>query len=212
MPIISFCNQKGGCGKTVGAVHLAAWLHRKRKKIHFVDADPQSSGSTWMSLLSSQIPTSKITDANELIERLPELAEQFQFVVVDGAANTSESTRAILCLSDVSVTPIQPTGLDLHSASEAIRLIKSAQKITGGGRPRAAVFLSRATKGTRLKEEALSLLSQIPEVKLLKTAIHNKQSIADCFTQECTIWEMKKAEDSAQEFEQLCKEILGLLK
>lgn len=211
MPIISFCNQKGGCGKTVGAVHLAAWLHRKRKKIHFVDGDPQASGATWMSLLSSQIPTSKITDANELIEKLPELAEQFQFVVVDGAPNTTESTRAILCLSDVSVTPIQPTGLDLHSASEAIRLIKSAQKITGG-RPIPAVYLSRATKGTRLKEEALSLLSQIPDVKLLKTAIHNKQSIADCFTQECTIWEMKKAEDSAQEFEQLCKEILGLLK
>lgn len=211
MPIISFCNQKGGCGKTVGAVHFASWLHRKRKKIHFVDADPQSSGATWMSLLSSQIPTSRITDANELIEKLPELAEEFQFVVVDGAPNTTESTRAILCLSDVSVTPVQPTGLDLHSASEAIRLIKSAQKISGG-LPKPAVFLSRASKGTRLKEEALSLLSKIPDVKLLKTVIHNKQAIADCFTQEATIWEMKGAKDSAEEFEQLCKEIFGLLK
>jgi len=211
MPIVSFCNQKGGCGKTTAAVHLAFWLHQKRKKVHFVDADNQGSGAIWMSVLGSQIPTERIVDANELIEKLPELASEFNYVVVDGAPNTTESTRAILCLSDVSITPIQPTGLDLHSASEAIRLIKSAQKISGG-LPKPAIFLSRAAKGTRLKNEALSLLSQIPDVQLLKTVIHNKQAVADCFTQETTIWGIKGAKDSAQEFEQLCKEIFGLMK
>jgi transcriptional regulator with XRE-family HTH domain len=75
--IVSFCNQKGGCGKTTAAVHFASWLHQKRKKVHFVDADNQGSGAIWMSVLGSQIPTERIVDANELIEKLPELASEF---------------------------------------------------------------------------------------------------------------------------------------
>jgi len=211
MPIISFCNQKGGCGKTTAAVFFADWLNRKRKKVYFLDADAQGSGFFWMSALGGKIPTSKITDPNELIEQLPELAEKYAFVVVDGAPNITESTRAILCLSDVSVTPIQPTGLDLHSASEAIRLIKSAQKLSGG-LPLPAIFLSRAAKNTRLKTEALTFLKEITGVKLLKTVIHNRQAIADSFSQDTTIWDMKGAKEAAEEFDLLCKEILGLVK
>jgi chromosome partitioning protein len=211
MPVISFCNQKGGCGKTTAAVHFAFWLHRKCKKVHFIDADAQASGSFWMSALGNVIPTSKIIDANDLIEQLPVLAENYAFVVVDGAPNVTESTRAILCLSNVSVTPIQPTGLDLHSASEAIRLIKSAQKISGG-LPLPVIFLSRAAKNTRLKNEALAFLNEIPGVNLLKTVIHNRQAIADSFSQDTTVWSMKGAKEAAEEFDSLCQEIWSLLK
>jgi chromosome partitioning protein len=211
MPVISFCNQKGGCGKTTAAVHFAFWLYKKRKKVHFIDADAQASGSFWMSALGNVISTSKIIDANDLIEQLPVLAENSAFVVVDGAPNVTESTRAILCLSNVSVTPIQPTGLDLHSASEAIRLIKSAQKISGG-LPQPAIFLSRAAKNTRLKDEALTFLKEIPGVNLLKTVIHNRQVIADSFSQDTTVWSMKGAKEAAEEFDFLCQEIWSLLK
>lgn len=55
-----------------------------------------------MEALGSKIPTSRIVDANKLIE-LPELAEEFNFVVVDGTPNTTKSTRAILCLSNVKI-------------------------------------------------------------------------------------------------------------
>jgi chromosome partitioning protein len=39
--------------------------------------------------------------------------------------------------------PCQPTGVDLHSASETVRLIAQAQSIRSGV-PKAVVFLSRA--------------------------------------------------------------------
>ncbi|MBD2044129.1 ParA family protein, partial [Coleofasciculus sp. FACHB-64] len=67
-------------------------------------------------------------------------------------------------------------------------------------------------KGTRLKKEALDVLSQVPNVTLLKTVIHQKQAISDCFSQEASIWEVRGAEESAKEFESLFKEILKLLK
>jgi chromosome partitioning protein len=207
--IIVFSNQKGGCAKTTTAIHLACYIASVQKKVHFVDADPQHSAATWLQLMKSPIPVSQLSDANELIEQIPELAQTTDFLVVDGAAGNSESSRAILFTADVAIVPVQPTGLDLHSALEAFRLVRQAQKIRGG-LPKAAVFLSRAQKGTRLRSQALSALSQIPDVILLKTVIHQKQAIADCFTQGAVVWEMSGASDSAKEFDALCKEIIGL--
>ncbi|MDK2411757.1 MULTISPECIES: hypothetical protein [Aphanizomenonaceae] len=50
------------------------------------------------------------------------------------------------------------------------------------------VFISLAIKGTKLKDEAIALLSKIQEVSVLKTVIHQKQAIADTFGQGTTIW------------------------
>ena len=101
----------------------------------------------------------------------------------------------------------------MQSAGDAVRLIKQAQSVRGGA-PKAAVFISRAVKGTRLKDEAITLLSKTKEVTVLKTVIHQKQVIADTFGQAATIWDLsgRSAADSAQEYERLFKEIIKMSK
>src|SRR5512142_1645647 len=42
MPVLCVTNQKGGCGKTVTATHLAAGLARRGKKTLLVDLDSQA--------------------------------------------------------------------------------------------------------------------------------------------------------------------------
>ncbi|MBD1945595.1 ParA family protein, partial [Coleofasciculus sp. FACHB-712] len=74
MSVIAFCNQKGGCGKTTASVSFAVWLHRKKKTVSFLDADPQGSGSLWLSSMQLPIPTVKFSDANDLIEQIPDLS------------------------------------------------------------------------------------------------------------------------------------------
>jgi chromosome partitioning protein len=68
-------------------------------------------------------------------------------------------------------------------------------------------------KGTKLKDEAIALLSKTPEVTLLKTVIHQKQAIADTSGQSATVWEFPsaRAKESVQEYERLFKEILAML-
>ncbi len=211
MSIIAISNQKGGCAKTTIAVHLACWLAKKKKKVCLVDADPQKSASTWINLMGNPLPVETLSDASDLIEQIPVLAETTDFVIVDAAAGNSESGRAILFTADVCIIPIQPTGLDLHSAGDAVRLVKQAHQVRGG-LPKTGVFISRATKGTRLKNEALTILGQIPAVTLLKTVIHQKQAIADAFSQELCVWDIRGGTESAKEFDQLFKEILRLAK
>jgi chromosome partitioning protein len=54
-----------------------------------------------------------------------------------------------------------------------MRLVKQAQSVRGG-LPKAVMFLSRAVKGTKLKDEAIALLGKNPEAILLDTVIHQK--------------------------------------
>lgn len=214
MPVIAFVNQKGGCSKSTTAVHFSCWLSRQGNGVQLLDADAQRSSSIWLnSIESGSVPATVLQSPDELLEQIPTLASQCDYLIVDGPAGLAEPTRAILLRTDLAVVPCQPTGLDLQSASDAIRLIKQAQSVRGS-LPKAAIFLSRAVKGTKLKEEAVSVLNQAKEVAVLKAVIHQKQAIADTFGQAATIWEMtgRPAAESKREYEQLFKEILGLLK
>lgn len=213
MALIALINQKGGCGKSTTAVHFTYWLATKKKnKVLLVDADGQQSSSVWLKSMEIPIPYKVVQTSDDLLEQIPELAEQFDYLIIDGPASLAEATRAILFRADLAIVPVQPTGVDLRSASEAVRLIKQAQSVRGGP-PTAAMFLSRAVKGTKLKEEAIALLSKTPEVTMLKTVVHQKQAIADTSGQSATVWDLSSppAKESAREYEQLFKEILAIL-
>lgn len=212
--VISIINQKGGVAKSTTAVHLVYWLSVKQKKnILLIDADSQQSSSVWLeNLEDTEIPYRVLQSPDDLLEQISELAPDYDYLVIDGPAGLSESTRAILFRSDLACIPVQPTGVDLRSASDALRVVKQAQSVRGG-LPEAVMFLSRAVKGTRLKEEAISLLEQNTAGTLLKSIVHQKQVIADSSGQSDTVWGLsgRSANDAGREFEKLFKEMLELL-
>lgn len=236
MPIIAVVNQKGGAGKSTVAVHLARWLHKvqsgtsslaaKGKKnknvtaetlslksmVILVDADAQKSSSSWLSRLQYQIPCQIIQTPDELLDEIPKLSEHYEWVIVDGPAALSETTRAIVLVADVALVPCQPTGVDLESASDTVRLLNQAQRVRQGA-PHAVLFVNRAVKGTRLKEEALEVLKVMPGVVVLDTVIHQRQILADAFGQNATVFDLtgSTAGIARRELESLFKKALEKL-
>lgn len=210
--IITYVNQKGGCAKSTTAVHFAYWLSQKKKKrVLIVDADAQRSSSQWCERMEPAIASRVLQSPDDLLEQLTDLAANVDYLVVDGPAGLSEATRAILMRADLAVVPVQPSGIDVQSAADTVRLIKQAQSVRQGP-PLAVMFLSRAVKGTKLKEEALDLLEKFsPLVKPLKSVIHQKQAIADTSGQAATVWGLpgQPAKEAAREYDKLFKEILG---
>lgn len=209
MPVIAYVNQKGGCSKSTTTVHHAAWLHRQGKDVLVVDADAQRSSSLWLDELEESIPYKVIGDADALLDQLPKL--ESDFVLVDGPAGLSEVTRAILLRTHLAVIPTQPTGVDLKSAGDAIKLVRQAQSIRNG-MPQAAMFLSRAVKGTRLLQEAREVLEKTG-VPLLASTIYQRQAIADSFGQGAAVWQMpgKPASEAGTEYEMLFSQIMEML-
>jgi chromosome partitioning protein len=209
--IVAVINQKGGTGKTCTAVHLAYWLSVNQKKsVQLIDADAQASSSEWIKSLSVDIPNLAITDPDRLAEQTPLLAKETEFTVIDGAGGISELTRVILYYANIALVPCQPTALDLHSSSSAVRLIRQAQGFRGDGL-KAATFLSRAVPNTRLVDEVISVLGKVEGVALLKTIIHQRQAIADAFGQQSVVWSMgASAKKAAIEYSALFQETLKL--
>ena len=211
MTIIALANQKGGAAKSTTSVHLARWLHARDEDVALIDADAQRSSSIWVESLEMDIPAYVLSSPDELLDKIPAIAGNHTHVVVDGPAGLSESVRAILFRADFALIPCQPSGVDLRSAADAIKLVRQAQSVRNGP-PAAAVFLARAVKGTRLKDEAIALLSK-SNVPILGSVIHQRQVVADCFGQGATVWEMpgRAATESAGEFADLFTEVWGML-
>jgi chromosome partitioning protein len=212
MPVIGICNQKGGSGKSSTAVHLARWLQSQSDSILLVDSDGQRTSSLWLNALSSPIPYEIIPEPDQLLERLPDLAGKYQWTIVDAPGTLAEASRAIVLWSDFVLIPCQPTGVDLASTSDTIRLIGQARAIRKG-EPRAAIFLNRAIKGTRLKQEAFSVLKAIPNIDVLSEVIHQRQIIADAFGQSATVFDLSgdAAQDAQKEYSRLFNSMVQLL-
>lgn len=207
MTIVSFINQKGGCGKSTTTCHFAYWLHQKGKEVAVIDSDAQQSVSRWLSGMDSAIQCLVMQDPDQLMEDIPKVAANFDYVLIDGSAGITEATRCILLRSDVVVIPIQPTGLDLSSAGDAIRLVKQAQSVRNG-LPKFHILLNRVVRGTRLYSEALQFLQ---DKRMLKTVIPQRQAIADCFGQKAVVWTLplnEAVKEAGREFDALCQEML----
>lgn len=210
--LIAVLNQKGGVGKSTTAVHLARWLQLQGRPVHLADLDPQQTSSFWLQAAEQfTIPCSVIpADADSALEQLPRLVEGGQVVVVDGPAGLSDATRAVMLLADVVLTPVQPAGADLRSAVDALRLVAQARRIRGG-LPDAAVFLNRATKGTRLLTEAREVISGLEGFRALGQAITQRQALSDCYSQATTVFEAGTGPplEAAGEYGRLFAELLN---
>mgnify|MGYP000238073068 FL=1 len=177
-----------------------------------MDADGQRTSSIWLESLENEIPFRVLQNPDELLDQLPKLAKEYEWVLVDGPATLSETTRALLLWADLALIPCQPAGVDLASASDTVRLVRQAQAIRGG-LPKAVLFLNKAIKGTKLKDEAFAVLQQVQDVELLETIIHQRQIITDSFGQGATVFDLTgtPAGKARRELDSLFKQAMEVL-
>jgi chromosome partitioning protein len=147
--IFGLTNSKGGVGKTTIALHLAAFLAGKKRRVIFIDADPQQSASAWIKELGLSIRLETLDEPEEIIRRVAKLAADADEIVIDGPAGLSETTRAIMVRADRVFLPCGPSILDLRAASKAVQLLLEAQQARKG-LPNGALIPNKLQKRGRL--------------------------------------------------------------
>ena len=209
--LIGVLQQKGGVSKSTTAVHLAHWLARRHHSVHLVDLDSQGTSSFWIQAADTidVAHTFLPGEPDQVYDKVPEIQSTADYVIVDGPAGLTEPIRAVMLLADLVVIPCQPTAADIRSAADAVHLINQARMVRRNGSPDARLFISRATKGTKLLDEARSTLQRL-DIPLLGTAITQRQCVADAFGQAVTVFEATTgpALESASEFHHLFTELL----
>jgi chromosome partitioning protein len=145
------------------------------------------SSSQWLTKLD--MPSIVIDDPDDLFDQIGKLAEEYDSVVIDSPSVLGEPAKSVLLSVDLALVPVQPSNLDLLAAKDIVRLVHQAQKIRQGA-PKAAMFLSRASRGTVLMREAQEALSKTQGFVLLDSVIYQRQAIADAPGQAATVFTM----------------------
>ena len=205
--ILVVANAKGGVGKSTLAVHLASWLSNQGYSVTLADCDTQQSSSEWIREAAPQVRAVRLDSPDVILNELPLLSQEADFVVADGPGGQNETSRALLLRGDLAIVPCKASMLEVRALAKATEVLRQAQDIRGG-MPKAVIVLSMVGKNYRLTKdmkEAAAALS----LPLAATPMILRQVYADAPGQASVVWNLgARAQDAAREIDRLFRELL----
>lgn len=206
--IIGVLNQKGGVGKTTIAVNLAATYAKSGLRVLLVDADPQSSSLQWSSAREAEPLFAVVGMAKPTLHRdLPDIAKDYQVVIIDGAPRVNELGRAAILASDLVLIPVQPSPYDIWAAAETVKLIEEAQQFKPS--IKGAFVINRKIANTAIGRDVTEALSQFTGIPVLSTALHQRVIYAESAGQGLSVIEAEPNSGAAREIAALAKNLMS---
>ena len=195
--IIGVLNQKGGVGKTTIAVNIAACLTMRSKRVLLVDADPQGSSLAWSAAREAPPLFSVVGMAKPTLHReMPEIARDYDVVVIDGAPRVNDLGRAAILASDTILIPVQPSPYDVWAAADTVQLIREAQQFKDG--LKAAFVINRKIANTAIGRDVANALEHF-NIPVLPTALCQRVLYAESAGQGLAVAEVAPNSEAARE-------------
>lgn len=206
--VVAVLNMKGGTGKSTVATNLARGLQRNGS-VCIVDADPQGTLLRWGNAQpdDADMPAA-ISVSLPLNDRIPEVADGWDFTVVDGAAKAKDRTRQCIQVADAVLIPVRPSGADIWASEWLVSVVKGHQQ--RAGTPVAAFVISQAVVGTNLAGEIEDVLEQF-ELPVLDGRLSQRVAFTEALSLGKTVLDTAPGSKAAAEVERITEETLQLL-
>lgn len=205
--IIAIVNSKGGVGKSTLAGNLAAWLNEQGHSVTLVDCDTQQSSSEWIREAMPEVRVVRLGTPDEVLDELPTLRGETEYIVADGPGSQSETSRALLMWADLAVVPCKASMFEARALAKNTAFIRQAQAIRHG-MPQAVAVLSMVGRDYRLTKDMREAAAAL-DLSLAASPITLRQAYADAPGQATFVWRMSARErDAAEEIDRLFRELL----
>ncbi len=185
--IVGVTNSRAGAGKTTLAVHLAGWSQEHIGRTAFVETDVRGNGSSWLRQASPKSEVFRLLTADEIHDQVPELAVQFNVLVIDGPTGLPEVMRAVLLVAHLALVPCGRSASDVRAVHEAVHLARQARKIRSGP-PQMVIVPNVLRTRYRPPRELSDMLKSlgIPTMG----GLHRARAFADAAEQRTLVWRL----------------------
>ncbi len=205
--IIVVASSKGGVGKSTIATHLATWLAEQGHRVTLADCDTQASSSDWAREAAPGVHIARFGGADEILDTLPQLARETDYLVADGPGSNTETSRALLLLADLAVVPCKASMLEVRALAQATIALRHAREIRRD-LPRAVAVLSMVGKNYRLTRDMHEAADKLG-LPLAETALTLRQVYADAPGQRAVVWNLgARGREAGAEIQALFAELL----
>ncbi|WP_460275268.1 nucleotide-binding protein [Celeribacter sp. ULVN23_4] len=128
MKTLLVANSKGGSGKTMTAITLAAALRANGKRVTIADADPQQSARMWGKRRSAYAAHIPVLNWSENAQ--PSVPKKTEWLVIDsGAGLESDAAKVLLKDADVMITPIMASMFDELAVKRFLKSLSDLKRI-----------------------------------------------------------------------------------
>lgn len=206
--VYALLSQKGGCGKTTLAIHLADALGRRGARVLLVDADPQASASKWAAIRAGENGFSVVGIARSTLHKeIQPLAADYDHVVIDGPPRIHAVAKSVVLAADVVLVPVQPSPTDVWATSETVDLINEGRVYNERLRP--LLVINRRIVNTAIARDVRGALSSL-NVPILGADLAQRVVFAEALASGRTVAAVAPNSPAAREFEAVVDELTRL--
>ncbi|MEM9169976.1 MAG: ParA family protein [Pseudomonadota bacterium] len=205
--IITVAQRKGGAGKTTVACQISATLIARGHSVLGVDLDEQQSFTSWAAVRRKRAGDEALFhgvtfDKFSFPSGLRRAGEAARYVVIDTPPTTEPVVKRAIKASDLVVTPLQLSPIDLEAS------IPTA--IAVGEADREALFvINRAPPRARVADEIRRQI-KLHELPCARVELGNRAAFAESMMKGMGVVEFAPKSLAAQEMNRLVDEVVQL--
>jgi chromosome partitioning protein len=180
--IILLGSYKGGCGKSTLATSIAAMLANNGADVVLVDADKQSTASTWAADREADTnlpPVACVQKYDNIRQTLLDLDTRYSHVVVDCAGHDSKELRTGMTAAHVMLSPFRPSQPDLDTAPKLADLIDQAKEVNEGLKVCAVLTMCPSNPAITEIQDAQAYLARVSGLPVVEPCIYDRKVYRD---------------------------------
>lgn len=134
MYVITFCNPKGGSGKTTSAMLLAEQISLSGGRVALLDLDPNANILAWAATRAEQgraVPFAVHArpPAEDTVALIDDLAADAEYLIIDLEGSKDQIVTFTLSRTDLCVIPLDGSPMEARQAAHAVRLVETVSRM-----------------------------------------------------------------------------------
>jgi chromosome partitioning protein len=196
--IITVGGIKGGSGKTTIATHFAV-LAAEQADVLLVDADDQATAADFTALREEKLGAAGYTCVQlagaAVRTQTLRMREKYQHIIIDTGGRDTTSQRAALSVSDVFLVPFVPRSFDVWTLERVSQLVSEMRQANPA--LDACMFLNRADARGTDNSDAVELLRENADLRLLDAPIGSRKAFGNAASQGLAVTELTPSDPKA---------------